>query len=305
MRVEVAEATALHFADGTPVRAASAIAVLERGWLIAQDDATHACWLVDAVGTPLRLFPPVDGHDHFSDAAGTKHLKPDLESALEVTVDGASSVLLLGSGSTPHRMRSVLVTASAGFPTTVQADLSPLYATVTTALGITADRLNLEGACAVDGETLRWFNRGLPSAGLPSASVDLDLAAILAAARGGDASDVEARGVRREDLGEANGVGLAVTDAVCLPDGRILVSAAAEDSPTTYDDGSVVAAALALLDGDGVGDLTVLPELDGKVAKVEGLAVVDWGTSGGTVVAVVDADDPQVPSWLLRLWVEL
>ena len=41
------------------------------------------------------------------------------------------------------------------------------------------------------------------------------------------------------------GVGLAVTDAVALPDGLVLVSAAAEDSPSTYDDGPVVGSALA------------------------------------------------------------
>ena len=101
MRVEVVDSGLLRFADGTPVRAASAIAPYGDGWLIGQDDATHACWWRDGVGTPVRVLPAVDGHEVFSEATGTKELKPDLEAA--VAVDGG--VLMLGSGSTPARMR--------------------------------------------------------------------------------------------------------------------------------------------------------------------------------------------------------
>jgi hypothetical protein len=41
------------------------------------------------------------------------------------------------------------------------------------------------------------------------------------------------------DLGTADGVALAVTDALALPDGTVLVSAAAEDTPDPYEDGPV------------------------------------------------------------------
>ena len=102
MRVELVGIGLLRFADGTPVRAASAIAPYGDGWLIGQDDATHACWWRDGVGTPVRVVPAVEGHEVFSEDAGTKELKPDLEAA--VAVDGG--VLLLGSGSTPVRMRA-------------------------------------------------------------------------------------------------------------------------------------------------------------------------------------------------------
>jgi hypothetical protein len=98
------------------------------------------------------------------------------------------------------------------------------------------------------------------------------------------------------DLGAVDGVGLAVTDAVVLPDGRVLVSAAAEDTPNAVDDGPVVATALALLDGDAVLDVAPIPEVDGRVHKVEGLAL--RGVRDGQVhlLAVVDDDDPSVPS---------
>ena len=43
--------------------------------------------------------------------------------------------------------------------------------------------------------------------------------------------------VRRYDLGAVDDVTLAVTDAVALADGRVLVSAASEDTPNAVDDG--------------------------------------------------------------------
>ena len=99
-------------------------------------------------------------------------------------------------------------------------------------------------------------------------------------------------------------IGLAITDAISLPGGLVLVSAAAEDSPTTYDDGPVVGSALALLDGDRLLDLAELPLLDGEVAKLEGLALVGHRDDVLDLVAVIDADDPEVPSLLLELEVE-
>jgi hypothetical protein len=178
-------------------------------------------------------------------------------------------------------------------------ELESLYARVTDALGVPPDQLNLEGACVL-GETLRWFQRGLPAAGAPTASVDVDLAGLLSGT-----GDAPVGAVRRYDLGSTAGVGLAVTDAVTLAGGRVLVSAAAEDSPTTYDDGPVVGSALALLDEDGVVASTPLPGLAGGVAKVEGLELVEEHRSALELVAVVDADDPHRPSLLLRLWVTL
>lgn len=167
------------------------------------------------------------------------------------------------------------------------------------------ESLNLEGACLV-GDRLRWFQRGLPAAGVPTASVDVDLRPLLGVVTGsGDASRVQVGDVRRYDLESPEGLALATTDAVTLPDGRILVSAAAEDSPNTYDDGPVLGSALALLD-DAVTVATVsLPEPDGRIAKVEGLAVLEWDGLRGRLLATVDADDPEVPSAVLTLDVRL
>jgi len=295
MRVALTSSTQLRFADGTPVRAASGVARYGAGWLVVQDDATHACVWESGSGRALRLVAPVEGHDTFEEATGTKALKPDLEAVVALP-DGRT--LALGSGSTPARMRCVLLSES-----TIQvAGLAPVYTRVAELLEVPADQLNLEGATVVSN-SLRWFQRGLPSAGAPSASVDVELDGLLDHASGAPAA-VRVSGVRRYDLGTVAGVGLAITDALSLAGGLVLVSATAEDSPSTYDDGPVVGSALALLDGERLVDMAELPLLDGEVGKLEGLALVGHRDDVLDLVAVVDADDPEVPSLFLELVVE-
>jgi hypothetical protein len=296
VRVFVDDVRPLRFDDGTPVTAASGIAPLGDGWLIAQDDATFAAWRRADSVTPVRVLPPVDGLDRFSDAAGTKRLKPDLEVACPAEVDGEPAVLLLGSGSTPRRMRGVLVRLADGRPVVSAADLDPLYARVAQRLGLPPEHLNLEGASR-HGPAVRWFNRGNLAAGVRSGSVDVALEELVAVVLGrADAASVSIEQARSYDLGEAEGVGLAVTDAVALPDGRLLVSAAAEDTPNAVDDGPVVATALALVDEERVLAVAPIPEVRGRVHKIEGVAL--RRTSGGEVhlLAVVDDDDPTSPS---------
>jgi hypothetical protein len=305
MRLFVDGTRRLHFDDGTPVTAASAIAPLGDGWLIAQDDATSAAWRRADSVTAVRLLPPVEGLDRFSEPAGTKHLKPDLEVACPAEVDGGPAVLLLGSGSSPRRMRGVLVRLVDGEPVATAAELGPLYERVAWRLGRAMNELNLEGAARHEG-VVRWFNRGNLAAGVPSASVDVPLEALVAAVLGrADPAAVPVGDPRAYELGEVEGVGLAVTDAVALPDGRVLLSAAAEDTPNAVDDGPVVATALALVQDGSVVAVVPVPEVGGAVHKVEGLALraVDDGTVH--LLAVVDDDDPEAPSTELDLRLEL
>jgi hypothetical protein len=305
MRILVDGVRALRFDDGTPVTAASGVAPLGDGWLIAQDDATFAAWRRAGSVTPVRLLPAVDGLDRFSEAAGTKRLKPDLEAACPVDVGGEPAVLLLGSGSTMRRMRGVLVRLTAGEPTAQSADLTPLYERAAQRLGVPIEHLNLEGASR-HGPTMRWFNRGNPAAGVRSGSVDVPLDALVTAVvESAGAAAVPVDQPRRYALGEVEGIGLEVTDAIALPDGRVLLSAAAEDSPNAVDDGPVVATALALVDGEEVQAVAPIPEVDGHVHKIEGLAL--RGPAGGEVrlLAVVDDDDPGTPSSEIGLRVVL
>ena len=172
-------------------------------------------------------------------------------------------------------------------------------------LGLPMDHLNLEGASR-HGGTVRWFNRGNLSAGVRSASVDVPLEGLVAAVLGrGDAGSVPVEQPREYELGEVEGVGLAVTDAIALPDGRTLLSAAAEDTPNAVDDGPVVATAIALLDGERVLAVAPIPEVDGHVHKVEGLALRRVEGDQVHLLAVVDDDDTTTPSAELDLRVEL
>jgi hypothetical protein len=295
MRVELEGTTDLRFGDGSPVRSASAMAPFGDGWLIVQDDATHAAWQRPGGIVAVRVIDAVGGHETFSAAAGTKYLKPDFESAFAVP----GGVVLLGSGSTEARMRASLVTLTAGDPGYRIVDLAPVYHRVAAALGGRLDQLNLEGACRV-GDRLRWFQRGNSAAGVPSAAVDVALPAA-GVALPAPPDQLAIGRMRRYDLGTVGGVALAITDAVALPGGRVLVSAAAEDTPNPVDDGPVVGAALALLDDDGVIDVAPLPESGNGAYKVEGIAVRAVLPDGVRLLAVADADDPVAASPQLEL----
>ena len=294
MRVEVEQVEILRFDDGSPVTAASGVTGLGDGVLVVQDDGTHGAWLVGGATRALRVLPPVEGLDTFAEHAGTKHLKPDLEAACGVRLADGPGVLLLGSGSSPARMRGVLLRVGQ-VAEPVVADLGPAYDVVARALGVSLEVLNLEGAY-VEGGVLRWFQRGLPAQGVPSGSVDLDLGQVLEMFRGSERRP-SVLGVRHYDLGDVDGVPLAVTDAVRLPDGSTLVSAVAEDSATTYDDGPVAGAAVLVLDGEAVRSRALLPHVEGAVAKVEGLHLL----GADRLLAVTDLDRAGTPSRALRL----
>ena len=161
MEVEVLSVDRLHFADGSPVRSASAVVPFGDGVLVVSDDAVRAAWLHEETVTPVRLLAPIGGYELFDETSGTKHLKPDFEAACQVTVDGSPAAMVLGSGSSPARMLWSLLRLRGSEPVAVVADMSDVYSAVAQALSVGADFLNLEGACTVGG-VLRWYHRGLP-----------------------------------------------------------------------------------------------------------------------------------------------
>jgi hypothetical protein len=144
-------------------------------------------------------------------------------------------------------------------------------------------------------------HQGASNAGVPSASVDLAWRELVAALHGEhDPTKIAVDPVRRYDLGDLDGVGLSVTDAATLDDGRIGVSATAEDAPDTIADGPVAGSVLGLLGGDDEIEILPLPdEIAG--CKIEGLA--PFGLPGGRsgLLAVVDEDDPAIASLAVEL----
>ena len=268
------------------VSAASGLCVLADGLCVVADDETFLA-LYDFTGRPRGRIALLPGRLPETHAARTRH-KPDLEALLALP-DGR--LLALGSGSTPARMRGVLVDPARGFQ--VRAiDLAPLYG----ALQAQLPELNIEGG-TVRGDRLLLLQRGNGRARV-NACVELELARALAAVERAAAIEPDALArVTRVALGELAGVPLSFTDAAVLPDGRLLYCAAAEDTADTYADGRCTGSVVGWLDVDGTprGARPVDP-----ACKIEGIACAP-GASGATALWLVsDADDRSIPARLHR-----
>ncbi|MBU8895753.1 hypothetical protein KRR26_09065 [Corallococcus sp. M34] len=246
----------------------------------------------DSPGQLARLFP-----GELPEAPGPrKAAKPDLEALcalgpLSFAPQGA--LLALPSGSTPRRRRGAVVPLAAdgslaGEPRTV--DCTALYAQLEREFGV----LNIEGA-ALAGPRLRLLNRGNGEGGV-DALVDLDAERLHRAVETGALGPEVVRTTRRWELGHAGGVRLSFTDAAPLPDGRMVFTAAAEDSRDAVADGRVTGSAVGLLAPDGtplfLDGVDVPVKLEGVDARVEGGRI--------HLLLVADADDPTVAAPLLE-----
>lgn len=131
----------------------------------------------------------------------------------------------------------------------------------------------------------------------------MPLAALLAAIRTeADPAALQPEGLRSYGFGHLDGVELHVTSAVTLPDGRIVVAAAAEDAPNAVDDGPISGSAVGLLDDRNLLALVPLPPAIARW-KLEGLALLEHSTNATRLLAVADQDDPHVPSPAFELTV--
>ena len=102
-------------------------------------------------------------------------------------------------------------------------------------------------------------------------------------------------------LGATQGVPFTVTDAAALPDGRLVVTAVAENTADAYNDGACLGSTVALLSADG--KLLAMHEFATPL-KVEGIAVTP-AAGRLELLLVTDADDPVVPSGLYRATIPL
>lgn len=265
-----------------------------RSFVVGDDDlALHA--YPDDGGPPLRL--PLRPGALPAEPAARKRMKPDFE-ALTAWPGG---LLVLGSGSTLSRQTGAFVQLAPDMSpaSSREFSLAPLYA----ALAARVPGLNIEGAAA-RGDELVLVQRG-NGAGNRSALVTLDRAAAEAAvARGAAWTPDLLRAVHFLDLGAVHaptgphgGVPYTPTDIAPLPDGGLLLSLTAEDSPDTYADGACLGSALASL-ADPLSPAWLTP-LPGR-AKIEGV----WAEPAGDrlrVHLVADPDDPTARSPLYSL----
>lgn len=292
------------------VRAGSGLAPVGARLAVIQDDA-HFLALVDpasGVAHAVTLPAGPGGARQFDARRGTKHLKLDLESCVALRQrDGALVVAAFGSGSTAARERILLATFAhpdEPEPEVRLVEATPLYAALRAESAFAGSEMNVEGA-AVVGDRVRLFGRGngAPRDGVAAtnATCDVDAAALLAYLRG-DGPTPAVRDVRAYALGALDDCPLGFTDAAALADGRVLYTAAAEDSPNAVDDGAVAGSAIGWIAPDG-GSARWTPLLasDGApcTEKVEG--VVPASADGGRLWVVTDADDPGAPSVLCEV----
>jgi hypothetical protein len=272
--------------------ASGLVRVGSRAFVVADDE--HHLGVFDLSDPqPGRLLPLFDG-DLPPGHTARKAAKPDCEALLHLPPFGGypfGALMALGSGSRPSRQRAALVAFDAAGQLHGPAravDLGPLLAP----LHDTFPDLNIEGAF-IRGDMLCLLQRGNGRAGI-NACIELpwaDLQAWLVSAGPAPRPAL----IRRFDLGSLGGVPLSFTDGAALPDGGWLFSAAAEDSPDTYNDGACAGSALGIVNPDGT--IRMLEPLS-LAGKVEGVAASPSGDRLD-VWMVTDADDRSRPALLL------
>ncbi len=266
-------------------------------YVVADDEHHLGHFRVDG-DAPVELIRLLPG-DLPEDKKQRKKRKPDLESLVALPAMPGypqGALLALGSGSKDARYTGLLMPLNehglldSSNLNAAKIDLTALYAP----LHAEFDDLNIEG-CFIQGHDAYLIQRGNKGSSR-SASIRFDLQALqvwlLNALR-----PPTPQQIIPIDLGSVEGIPLTPTDGIALPDGRWLLSAAAENTESSYLDGPCAGSALALFDAQG--DLLALHALEGS-PKVEGISV--W-TDGHTqrLLMVTDADDPQLASQLLCL----
>lgn len=223
-----------------------------------------------------------------------KKLKPDFEvltllPPAEKYPHGA--LLVMGSGSKPNRNLGLLLALTAqNIPHAAQTltiDFSALYAELQREFGV----VNIEGA-TVQSTHLVLTQRGNKGDG-ENAVIRLQLDELLPELWRGDATAKTLRDIRHHQIGVIDNVPLGFSDVTCLPDGRLLALAVAEDTDDAYLDGATLGSCLCEFNADN--DLARVTRLN-IAEKVEGIAV--WSAEQKTLAFVTDADDPEKPAAL-------
>ncbi len=271
---------------------------------VVQDDAAFIALVdpnggrVDAIDLPARA----GGLRQFDKARGNKMDKLDLESIASLTLDGRPALLAMGSGSDRVREVFVLVRFAGETPVVEELPAAAFFAGLKKNKSFAGDELNVEGM-VVDGDRVRFFNRGNGAGAAVDATGEVGLTQLLAHLRDPLLHAAPPlKNVRAFDLGkDGAGTRLTFTDATKHPDGRTLFLAAAEASPNAVDDGEVTGTAIGVLRDDGA--IALVPLLDERGGplrdKVEGIAVDPSDPKRAFIV--IDKDDATAPAELLQV----
>lgn len=272
------------------------------GYSVADDEHHLGHFLLDN-DAPVELLRILPG-DLPEDMKKRKRAKPDLEclAYLPAMLGYPQGALLaLGSGSKEQRHTGLLM------PLNAQGLLSPDVESASERLDLTAlyaplheafEDLNIEG-CFLQGEHVHLLQRGNRGTS-GSACIRFNATQFQAWLLNNAIAAPPVQKIISIDLGEVDGVPLTPTDGLALPDGRWLLSAAAENTDDSFLDGACAGSALALLSAKG--EVLALHLLQGA-PKVEGIALCDLDQQGDQlwVLMVTDSDDPELASQLLSV----
>ena len=282
-------------APGRPrhLSAASGLVAVQSFLYVAADDEHHLGVFPVSGSAPGALIRLLDG-DLPDNKEERKQLKPDLEALVLLppfSSVACGALFAIGSGSTANRNRGFVLPldrlgAVVGKPRSI--DLLPLFTPIRERVG----DLNIEGAVIL-ADRLHLLQRGNKGGGI-NALITLMLPQVLLALAAGDVIGEMPFDCRRYELGSVDGVPLGFTDGAGLRDGRIVFTAVAEDTNSSYLDGLCLGAAVGILAADG--ELQRLEPFN-LAAKVEG---VDAHLEGDRIrlLLVTDADDARVPALL-------
>jgi len=304
--------TPLFYAEGacpasdrpSHVRAGSSLARVPGGIAVVQDDANFIA-VIDASRRVSAIELPAgpEGRRLFDDSRGNKAQKLDLEACVAIESPDGSLLLAFGSGSSPVRRRIVCVEwpRAGEAPSVSLIDADALYESLERATDFAGSQLNVEGAVRL-GDRLRLFGRGNGRGAdilrPRNATCDLDLARLLAYLREPTRQLPPApTAIVQYDLGSITDVPLGFTDATAWRD-RLLFTASAERTEDATRDGPVTGSAMGVIGPDEQARWCMLtdPYGDAYAGKVEG--VIAPSPDHSRLLAVVDADDPTVPSLL-------
>lgn len=282
---------------GQPAHLSAASGLVKIGptLYVVADDELHLGVFAAAGHAPGEMIRLFAGELPTAPAARKKH-KPDLEALVQLPACPSwpqGALLALGSGSRSQRHRAALLPLT---PTGVDAsavralDFTAVFADIEAHIGSP----NIEGA-VVRGGHLVLMHRGNPNAA-DNALISLDLAALLrSVAHGGGRVEAPILTVDHYALSTPESPPLGFTDGAMLPDGRLVFTAVAEDTPDSYRDGPCQAAALGVIAANG--SLQWLQALD-QPHKIEGIHAEIVGSQIQAWL-VTDADDANIAAHLL------
>lgn len=278
------------------VYAASGLARLHDQLYVVADDELHLAIFDFRASTPgrwLRLYPgslPTEYQER-------KKQKPDLESITHIPSHMHAphgALLVVPSMSTERRtngMMLVLNEQQCLTDTIIPIDFSK----VRDALKPRLAELNIEGSI-VNQEMVKFFHRGSKGKS-KSAVIEFDVQLFLKDLHDSHTIAPEhINNIIECDLGDIDGVPLHFTDAVALPDQRVLFLSTAEDTTNAYEDGDWHGSALGVISKSN--KIERIHRFDSK-EKLEGVSA-SVHPERIELLLVSDTDDQSKPAGLYR-----